>query len=183
MHNLFLGTAKNITTLWKNNKVLSDSDFSSIQETVNLISVPAQIGRLPGKIASGFAGFTAEQWMVWTIVFSPYVLKNFLPADHYSMWCMFSFSCSLLCRPFIHQAELLQADQLMLDFCESFEKVFGKEHVTPNMHLHAHLKECIVNLGPVFSFCAFHSKGIMAFWNHFRRIGMLLKSRSFRSLF
>lgn len=122
MHNLFLGTAKNITTLWKSNKVLSDSDFSAIQERVSSISVPAQIGRLPSKIASGFGGFTAEQWMVWTIVFSPYVLKDFLPADHYKMWCMFSFSCSLLCRPFIHEAELIHADLLMLDFCKTLRK-------------------------------------------------------------
>lgn len=56
MHNLYLGTAKNITALWKSNNILSESDFLAIQETMSLISIPAQIGRLPGKIASGFAG-------------------------------------------------------------------------------------------------------------------------------
>ena len=89
------------------------------------------------------------------IVFSPYVLKDHLPANHYNMWCLFSFACSLLCRPFIREAELLQADQLLLDFCKAFERVFGKECVTPNMHLHAHLKECIYDMGPVFSFWCF----------------------------
>ena len=47
-------------TLWKSSKVLSESDLASIQEKMDSITVPAHIGRLPGKIASGFLGFTAE---------------------------------------------------------------------------------------------------------------------------
>ena len=66
-HNPFLGTAKNILTLWKTSKIISEGTFSSIQDVVDSISVPPQIGRLPEKIASGFSGFTAEQWMAWTI--------------------------------------------------------------------------------------------------------------------
>ena len=93
--------------------------------------------------------------MVWTIVFSPYVLKDYLPSQHYSMWCTFSLSCSLLCRPFIQHAELVEADELLMNFCEMFEQLFGKEHVTPNMHLHAHLKQCVEDVGPVFSFWCF----------------------------
>ena len=68
MHNLFLGTAKNILTLWKTSKIISEGTFSSIQDVVDSISVPPRIGRLPEKIASGFSGFTAEQWMAWTII-------------------------------------------------------------------------------------------------------------------
>lgn len=152
MHNLFLGTAKNVIILWKNHKILSEANLSAIQEKVSSLSVPARIGRLLGKIASGFAGFTAEQWMAWTIIFSPYVLKDFLPKEHYDMWCMFSLSCSLFCRPFI---QLMKADELIMKFCKCFEQVFGKEYVTPNMHLHAHLRECIEDVRPVFSFWCF----------------------------
>lgn len=64
------------------NDILSESDFLAIQERVGDITVPAHVGRLPTKIASAFAGFTAEQWMLWTIVYSPFVLKDFLPTEH-----------------------------------------------------------------------------------------------------
>jgi hypothetical protein len=122
---------------------------------VSQITVPAYVGRLPTKIASGFAGFTAEQWMLWTVVYSPLVLKDFLPTEHYEMWCVFSSACSLICRPFIHQTELLKADELILQFCNTFENVFTKKDVTPNMHLHAHLRECVEYVGPVYSFWCF----------------------------
>ena len=155
MHNLFLGTAKNITSLWKKNKILSDTVFHAIQEKVDCITVPANVGRIPGKISSAFSEFTAEQWMLWTIVYSPFVLKQYLPSEHYSMWCMFSLACSLLCRPFLHKTELQKADELLLTFCKKFEVLFGKNNVTPNMHLHAHLRQCVEDFGPVFSFWCF----------------------------
>lgn len=93
--------------------------------------------------------------MSWTILYSPFVLKDFLPTEHYVMWCTFSLACSLFCRPFIHHTELLKADELILQFCEKFEAAFGKKYVTPNMHLHAHLQECIEYVGPVYSFWCF----------------------------
>ena len=152
MHNLFLGTAKNVFSLWKTKKIITEPMFLSIEEVVHFISVLANIGRLPEKIASGFSGFTAEQWMVWTLVFSPYVLRNVLPPQHYELWCVFSLACSLLCRPFIHHSELIKADELLIRFCKMFEQIFGKENVTPNMHMHAHLRECVIDIGPVYTF-------------------------------
>ena len=122
---------------------------------MDAILVPAHVGRLPGKIASAFSRFTAEQWMAWTIIYSPFVLKDFLPPEHYDMWCIFSYSCSILCRPFIHQTEVVKADELMLQFCQKFQSLFGETCVTPNMQLHCHLCKCIEDFGPVFSFWCF----------------------------
>lgn len=33
-----------------------------MQERIDAINLPANIGRVPGKVASGFSEFTAEQW-------------------------------------------------------------------------------------------------------------------------
>ena len=52
MHNLLLGTAKNITRIWCETGVLSRTDFETIQTTVNSINVPVDVGRIPSKIAS-----------------------------------------------------------------------------------------------------------------------------------
>ena len=76
MHNLFLGTANNMLTLWKAFKIISEGTLSSIRNIVNFISVPPRIGRLPEKIASGFSGFTAKQWMAWTISLATRALRN-----------------------------------------------------------------------------------------------------------
>ena len=122
---------------------------------MNSINPPASVGRIPYKISAGLAGFTAEQWMLWTILYSPIVLRDFLPLQHYTLWCTFSKACALLCRPYIHEAEVDKADELLLSFCTGFEQLYGREACTPNLHMHCHLKECVLDVGPLHSFWCF----------------------------
>lgn len=59
MHNLYLGTAKHMMkNVWLNdkNEFLSDEDFERIQELVDSMTVPQDIGCIPGKIACSFSG-------------------------------------------------------------------------------------------------------------------------------
>ena len=44
---------------------------------------------------------------------------------------------------------------MLLQFCRRTERMFGKNHITPNMHLHCHLLECILDYGPLHSFWCF----------------------------
>ena len=44
------------------------------------------------------------------------------------------------------------ADILLLDFCQRFENMHGATFVTPNIYLHGHLWDCILDFGPVYSF-------------------------------
>ena len=146
MHNLLLGTAKNMMKIWKESGLISNADFEDIQHNVDSINLPAGIGRIPRNIESGFADFTAEQWKTWTIVLSPYVLCNVLPPDHYAAWCLYSEACSILCRPIIHQSHVHRADDLLVQFCTKFENLYGKQCCTPNMHLHCHLGQSILDV-------------------------------------
>ena len=42
-----------------------------------------------------------------------------------------------------------------MQFGVMFEALCGKDKCTPNMHLHGHLQDCILDYGPVFSFWCF----------------------------
>ena len=44
---------------------------------------------------------------------------------------------------------------MLMDFCKTFEQLYGKQYYTINMHLHAHLMDCIVDYGPVYAFWLF----------------------------
>ena len=44
---------------------------------------------------------------------------------------------------------------MLLQFCQKFERLYGKSKVKPNMHLHGHLKECVLDYGPVYNFWCF----------------------------
>ena len=77
MHNLFLGTAKHCVDVWKSTGLLSTDHLLIMQMRVNDYFCPSDIGRIPSKIQSSFAGFTADQWRSWTVLFSFIVLKMF----------------------------------------------------------------------------------------------------------
>ena len=64
-------------------KYITHSDFDIVQEKVDATNSPANIERIPGQFSSGFSGFTAEQLMVWTVIYSPVVLYGILPREHY----------------------------------------------------------------------------------------------------
>ena len=155
MHNMLLGTARMIAELWKSTDVLSENDFHEIQKRVDSFTCPSEVGRLPSKIASSFSGFTAEQWKNWTLFFSLYALKGILPRNQYNCWQLFMKACWLFCRRHISIGELEDGDKIVMEFCETFKSIYGPKTCTINMHLHGHLRQCIEDFGPVYSFWCF----------------------------
>ena len=155
MHNLLLGTAKHCIDIWKSTGLLSSDHFHEIQKKVDNFTCPNDVGRIPSKIQSSFSGFTADQWKSWTILFSLYCLKNILPLHDYNCWLLFVKACALFCQRKFTTSELQDADDCMLRFCQKFVDIYGKKHCNMNMHLHGHLKECIQDYGPVYSFWCF----------------------------
>lgn len=155
MHNLLLGTAKHMVSIWRDKDILSKAQLEEIQKRVDSFVTPADVGRLPTKIMSNFAGFTAEQWRNWTVLFSLYALKGILPHRDFSCWQLFVKACHFICRREITLQEIAKADELMMEFLHSFEQLYGKQYCNMNLHLHAHLKPCIIDYGPVYSFWLF----------------------------
>ena len=101
MHNLFLGTAENMITVWKTKKLLFDDDFKKMQSRVEPFICPSDIGRLPNKFSSSFGSFNADQFKNWTLLFSIYALYDILPAEHLECWRKFVLACRRLCSMFI----------------------------------------------------------------------------------
>ena len=161
MHNLFLGTAKHCMQYWINHDILSKDDLNLVEQRVSFLVAPRSVGRLPAKITSGFAGFSADQWRNWTISFSPIALKDVLPSEHLQYWLLFVKAAMLLSTRYLLKSNIDLADQyLSIDladqylsmFCKKFQEVNGDKACTPNMHLHLHLRECLHDYGPVYAF-------------------------------
>ena len=93
MHNLFLGTGKHMIDIWIKNQYLENSHFVDIQRIVNNMFVPSDVGRIPYKIQSGFAGFKADQFNLWITVYSIPSLFGVLPEDHLQILCLPVGSC------------------------------------------------------------------------------------------
>lgn len=154
MHNLFLGTAKHMLRVWRDLDLLP-ADSSEIQKVVDSFCVPSDLGRIPKKIESKFSSLTADQLKNWILYFSIVALKPVLPQEHLDCWRNFVLACQILCKRSIFVSEVKRAHHLLVRFCRKFEELYGAERVTPNMHLHAHLCECIEAYGPVYTFWLF----------------------------
>lgn len=83
---------------------MSAKDFECIQERVDSISVPSYVGRIPYKIASSFAGFTADQFKNWTNLFSLFSLRDVLPSEHLECWRHLVLASRILCQKVVTNA-------------------------------------------------------------------------------
>ncbi len=77
MHNLFLGSAKHILKdIWIEKGIIPEAKFDLIQQRIDKVVVPPDIGRIPLKIRFGFSAFTADQFKNWILYYSVMVLHD-----------------------------------------------------------------------------------------------------------
>lgn len=152
MHNLFLGSAKHFTKdilIGMGN--LSKAELDVVHKRISITQVPLYMGRLPSRIDSG-STFTAQQWMNWTLYFSVFCLHGLLTTEQIECWRAFVLACRRLCKHSISVEDIKVADLLLIQFCKRVKRLFGTKFVTPNMHMHFHLSECLQDYGPLHSF-------------------------------
>ena len=81
---------------------------------------------------------------------------------HYEHWYVFRMHAhNYSCKLHISKGEVNKADELLVKFCAEFEQLYGKEAVTPNLHMHVHLKDCIQDKNQFIQFGAFHLSSTM----------------------
>ena len=154
MHNLLLGTAKHVFKVWLEKEILTAYNISEIDSLMNEMGTVSEMGRTT-KSMSHFKSMKAEEWQHWVLVYSLYCLKDLLPKKQYNLWQVFVRACTLLISTNISYQDTLSAHNLLTLFCTKFQEIMGADSCTPNMHMHLHLKECIINYGPVYAFWAF----------------------------
>ena len=79
MHNLFLGTAE------KTFKIRCESDILSkekLQDRIETVEAPSDLGRLPENISSNYGGFTVSQWKNWVLYYSLNAVEGILEEEH-----------------------------------------------------------------------------------------------------
>ena len=155
MHNLFLGTGKHMLQFWLDNKTIRRSQYSLVQASVDSMVVPSDVGRIPHKIVSGFSSFTADQFKNWIMYFSIPALYGIIPLEQLECWRQFVLACRILCKCQLSSEDIALSDALLLQFCRRSQHIYGNSFITPNIHLHCHLKEAVEDYGPVFGFWLF----------------------------
>ena len=156
MHNLFLGTGKRMLQLWLiEHGIITTAHFSALEECIDGMVIPADVGRIPTKIPTSFSAFTADQLKNWITIFSIPALYGILPKQHLECWRHFVLACRILCKRSLSTTDIALCDALLLQFCKRAQDLYGESAITPNMHLHGHMKEVLRDYGPVYAFWLF----------------------------
>jgi len=113
------------------------------------------VGIIPSKIGSNFSGFMSDQWRVWTTVLSVLALKGVLPEPDYRCWMLYANACRILCSRIITTSNIQTPHGFLTLFCKKVEEIYGKSACTINLHLHLHLKQCLLDYGPVHGMWCF----------------------------
>ena len=156
MHNLLLGTAKRMFKIWVQLEIISKKkNFNKIAALQNLIKVPSGHGRIAKTIPKAYKTMKADEWKNCFFIYSMHCLKDILPKEKSDHWLLFVEACKLLRTRAITNDDAKKVHDLLQEFCQGVEDIYGKKFCTANMHLHMHLAECIQDFGPVYSFWCF----------------------------
>ncbi|OAD67763.1 hypothetical protein PHYBLDRAFT_151292 [Phycomyces blakesleeanus NRRL 1555(-)] len=99
MHNLFLGTAKHMISVWKDLGYLPAAVLVRMQRLADGIIVPPGYTVLSAKIELGFPYMKADEWQSWHLIYSLVILKDALPEKDFKYWTLFVKACQKLTSP------------------------------------------------------------------------------------
>ena len=116
------------------------------------MKTPTGVGRIPGKIETGFSGFTADQFKNWVRLFYSMFKTN--PSSRW-LWVLATLARRILCQHALTTHDIVLADALLLHFSKKVQRMYGSNTITPNMHLHCHFKDVLLDYGTVYSFWCF----------------------------
>ena len=77
---------------------------------------------------------------------------------------MFVRACGLLSSCAISIQVMSQPHSYVTEFCKQVQLIHHSDACTPNMHLHLHLKDCLLDYGPVHAFWCYalqHFNGVV----------------------
>ena len=110
-----------------------------------------------------------DQWKNWVVYFSLIAMRDILGDNTLECWRHFVQACRVLCRKKLTMGHVLWGDAHLLQFCKQTQRIFSSHVITPNMHMHCHLRSCIADLAHFMDFGSMllnNLLGAMAHNNH-----------------
>lgn len=135
MYNIFEGTARHFMHVILENGILARSAMYIVEKRTTAISSPYDVGHLPLKIASKFAGFKADQWCYWIIIFSEIALIWLIPQSYYNCCQKYAKACKLVCAHAFTKMKITEADRLLQEFSEEFCRLYLHTEHAPTLAL------------------------------------------------
>lgn len=161
MHSCCLGNMKNLLKFWiedKTGKFVQpsisfekqfNSELSKIQGTKEISRNPQDWDVHYYKL------WKANQFKNLLFVFGPIILKNILKKEVYKNFLCLSQALFIFNVESISETDFDKGTNLIFQFINSFEIIYGEASMKYNIHTMIHIPMCVLNLGPLFFYSLF----------------------------
>ena len=160
MHSVYLGVTKQVTEMILLGKadspwyVGSPKECALIDERLMKIRPPNRISRKPRPVAT-IKQWKTSEWRNWLLYYCLPCLEGVAKKQYHDHLALLSRAIFTLNKESINSEELNEARLLLKNFVHDFQKLFGIENMTFNIHLLTHLTNTVQNWGPLWSHNAF----------------------------
>lgn len=160
MHNSLLGvTNQMLNLIFDSENHKSDfyigTQIKRVDKQYLLFKPFSDISRMPRSLQERNM-FKANELRNWLLYYSIPSLQNILPRKYLEHFGLFSKSLYLLLQSSISQEDIILAKQCISTFVMNYEKFYGVNHMTYNVHLLTHLPDCVLENGPLWAYSNFH---------------------------
>ena len=177
MHLVCLGVVKKLILLWLRGDhrifKLSTTQVNELSQNLNSL-VPyicSEFSRKPRSFRE-IDRWKATEYRQFLLYTGPMVVKSVLPENHYQLFLCLSVSISILVNPSKYLELNNYAESLIQYFVNTFPQLYGRHHVSYNVHGLLHLASDSKRFGPLDSFSAFR------FENHLGKLKRMVRSSS-----
>lgn len=173
MHLVCLGVVNKILALWvrgpKATRLGSKVRLEISQRNSKIARfVPCDFNRKPRSIAE-LDRWKATELRFFLLYGGPVVLSSLIPSHIYKNFLTLHVAITILATPAAAASEIEYAGSMLKFFVRTFIHIYGKEHVSHNVHGLCHLSDDVTHLGPLDSWSAF------PFENHMSSLKRMLR--------
>lgn len=165
MHGVLLGVMKHLLEIWlgtkripqppyKSYKITSVAERKRLDQRILAMKPYANFSRKPRSIFD-LANFKAIEIQNLMWYYLRYALVGILPNRLIKNFEKLSAAIYMLCKKKIKSSEIILASEMLIDFSNEFEDIYGSGAVTMNIHLLVHYREIIENCGPLWCYAMF----------------------------
>lgn len=132
--------------------------------------MPKEFSRRPRSL-SEVAYWKATEFRQFLLYTGPIVLKTVLNTDVYTHFLTLHVAVSILISPtlIVNKNNIDYAKKLLQHFVQSFEKIYGKEYISHNVHNLLHISNEVRKFGPLDSFSSFRFENFLQILKNFLR--------------
>jgi len=165
MHAVLLGIVRQMMELWFGQKSHGcDYSLRGSRDVVDarLLSIkpPHDISRTPRSLRAS-SHWKASECRNWLLYYSVPCLQGVMRGRYLKHWCLLVSSMYTLLQDDVRAVDVVRAEEALCKFSKDMNTLYEQENITFNIHASLHLRDCVRNLGSLWSCSTFPFEGFM----------------------